>query len=366
MSGRAIIIVVTGIIIISSVIFYNIEAASTRITANFNDYYLRQNAQNVAQSGVNLALRQLANNRLWRAGFNSLSMLGGVVTVTAKDTVYRGVASVVLRSTATVETGSALQTQATSIAYTYFPPAMKPINVKGLMTLNASNSVNGSIVLDARDHDLNGNVIAGQGTYAISTTGASFTMGSAAARIGGTVAGIDLSPNNPAPAGTVLLNQPTATFPGTPDSAFGGAAQGYSEGTLKSIAKTGVNGSQYTTDPTTLKMPLSGVTYVELPNGATWTPSGQVSGSGILIVHNTNKNATMMNMDGLFKGLIVADNMVHLHGSVYGAIIGLTAAPTGNVIGNGNAAILYSDAAIKGATGFLTGASAPKVIGWWE
>jgi hypothetical protein len=368
MSGRAIIIVVTGIIIISSVIFYNIEAASTRITANFNDYWLRQNAQNIAQSGVNLALRQLTNNRTWRTGFSNLAMLGGSVSVSATDTVYRGISSVMIRSVGTVESGSSLQTQATSIAYTYFPASFKPIDVKGLLTINASNSINGNITLDARDHDLAGNIIAGQGTYAVSTTGPSFTLGSGAAKVGGTVGGIDLAPNNPAPAGTVLLNQPPPAggFPGTPDSALGGSTYGYSEGTLKAIALSGVGGSQYVTDPSKLKYPLSGVTYVEVPAGSPWIPASPVTGGGLLIVHNATKNASLKNMDGVFKGLVIGDNIEHLHGTVLGAIITLTPAPSGNVLGNGNASIMYSDAAIKGATGFLTGASNPKVIGWWE
>lgn len=366
MSGRAIIIVVTGIIIISSVIFYNIEAASTRITANFNDYYLRQSAQNVAQSGVNLALRQLGNNRLWRAGFANLTMLGGQVTVKLYDTLYRGVDAVAINSYGTVEIGSNLQTQATSIAYAYFPPANKPITVKGLMTLNASNEANGNIDLDARDHDLNGNVIAGQGTYAISTTGASFTL-AGSSRAGGTVLGVDFGLSAPAGPGVIQVNQPAiGGYPGTPDSAIGGPASGYPDGTLKSIALTGVSGSQYVTDPTKLRMPISGVTYVELPNGGTWTPSGPVTGSGILIVHNVNKNATMLNFDGSFTGLMVADNIVHLHGNFLGAIIGLTAAPTGSVVGNGNARIGFSNAAILNATSLVTNGTAPKVIGWWE
>ena len=366
MSGRAIIIVVTGIIIISSIIFYNIEASSTKITANFNDYFLRQSAQNIAQSGVNLALRQLGTDRTWRTGFTNLSMLGGVVNVNARDTLYHGVNSIVIQSTGTVEIGSKLETQAVSIAYTYFPPSGKPLTVKGLVTLNGSNAVNGNIDIDARDHDLNGNVIAGQGTYAISTTGASFTL-TGSSRAGGTVAGIDFGLSNPAAPGVIQVLQPAlGGYPGTPDSAIGGPANGYPEGTLKAIAMSGVAGSQYVTNPTNLKYPLAGVTYVELPPASTWVPPGPISGNGIFVIHNSAKNATLTNLDGNFTGLLVADNIVHLHGNFLGAVIGLTGAPTGNVIGNGNARLMYSGAAILSATGLLTNGTSPKVIGWWE
>lgn len=367
MSGRAIIIVVTGIIIISSIIFYNIEASSTRITANFNDYYLRQSAQNIAQSGVNLALRQLGVNRAWRTGFTNLTMLSGVVNVSARDTLYHGVNSIVIQSSGTVEKGSNLETQAVSIAYTYFPPAFKPIMVKGLITLNASNQVNGNIDLDARDHDLNGNVIAGQGTFAISTTGGSFSLGGSS-RAGGTVGGIDFGLSSPAGPGVIQVNQPPPVggYPSSVDSAIGGPANGYPDGTLKAIAQSGVAGSQYVTNPANLKYPLQGVTYVELPAGGTFIPPWPITGSGIFVIHNAAKNATLKNLDGSFTGLLVADNIDHLHGNFLGAIIGLTTAPSGNVIGNGNAVLKYSGAAILAATGLLTNGNAPKVIGWWE
>ena len=38
MSGKAIIVLVTGVIIITATIMFNIEAASTRLVKNFSDY----------------------------------------------------------------------------------------------------------------------------------------------------------------------------------------------------------------------------------------------------------------------------------------------------------------------------------------
>ncbi len=369
MSGRAIIVVVTGIIIISSVIFYNIEAASTRITANFNDYYLRQSAQNIAQSGINLSLRQLANNRTWRTGFSNLNSLGGKVTVKLVDTVFAGVTNAIsIQSVGFSEYGSKLETQAVSTVYAYFPPGLQPIAVKGLITLNGSNQANGNIDIDARDHDLAGNVVAGQGTYAVWTSGLSFTLGGSS-QAGGTVAGVDFGLSAPAGPGVIQLGQIyPGGYPGTPDSAFGGASSGYPEGTLKSIAQTGVAGSQYVTDPSKLKYPLSGVTYIELPTSGSnvWTPPQPVNGTGILIVHNSAKNACIKNLDGSFAGIMVADDIVHLHGNFLGAIIGLTNSPTGNVVGNGNARIKFSKKAIANATSFEVNGSVPKVIAWWE
>jgi hypothetical protein len=364
MSGRAIIVVVTGIIIISSVIFYNIEAASTRITANFNEYYLRQSAQNIAQSGANLALRQLGNDRTWRTGFSNLSISSGKADVVLFDTVFLGISSVAIRSTGTAEYG----TQAISTVYAYFPPGTMPIGLKGLLTLNSDNQVNGNIDVDARDHDLNGNLISGQGTFAIWTTGNSFTFGGSS-RAGGTAGGTDYGLSNPPHGNIIKTNRPQSEFPATPDSVFGGASSGYPEGTLKAIAQSGVAGSQYVTDPSKLKFPLSGVTYVETPSTSPqniWNPPGKVTGSGILIVHNSTKNAAISNMDGDFEGIMVADDISHLHGNFLGAIVGLTKTPTGNVIGNGNARIQYSKAAILSAQSLNINGTVPNVIAWWE
>ena len=74
MSGRAIILIVVGILITSAVILYNIEAASTSIVANFNNEYLSQTAQNIAQTGVNMGLRQLANDGSWRISMMRISI----------------------------------------------------------------------------------------------------------------------------------------------------------------------------------------------------------------------------------------------------------------------------------------------------
>src|SRR5262245_4792630 len=85
MSGRTLIIAVMGIILATSVILYNIGASSTKITQNFDNYYLRQTGQNAAQSGVNVAITQLGIDPTWRAGFTNLSVMGSTVNITVKD-----------------------------------------------------------------------------------------------------------------------------------------------------------------------------------------------------------------------------------------------------------------------------------------
>src|SRR5262245_53383964 len=101
MSGRALIIVVTGIIITSSIILYNIGASSNKIVQNLTNYYLRQSAQDVAQSAANLAIRRLGNDYAWRANPTpwTLNLLGGRASVLVFDTTYKGGTATCIRST---------------------------------------------------------------------------------------------------------------------------------------------------------------------------------------------------------------------------------------------------------------------------
>src|ERR1041384_878897 len=364
MSGRAIILLVVGIIVVSGTILYRIEAASTAIVSNSVGYQKKQTARNIAQSGVNLALVQLGYDNTWRTGFSGLNTLGGQVSVTVFDTTYAGIKSAIgIRSTATLQ-----ESTVTSTAFTYFPPPLIPPPVKGLVTLNGINNINGGIVLDAEDHDPNSLVVnPGKGSYAIWTTGSSFTIGSSSGKVGGTAAGIDFVASNPANPAVVLLNQiMLGGYPTTPDSAMGGATYGYTEGMMKSIAQSGVAGSQYVTDPAKLKSPLNGVTYVEMPAGSAVWNSATINGAGVLIVHNSAGNSLFKGANGTFSGLLIADDITLMHCQMWGAVIGLTTAPQGNVMGNGSANVYYSRKAILNAAAMLSNGSSLKVIAWKE
>ncbi|MBI3765273.1 MAG: hypothetical protein HY277_02065, partial [Ignavibacteriales bacterium] len=203
MTGRAIILIVAGIIIISGVILYRIEASSTSIVANASGYFKMQSARNIAQSGVNLSLRQLGYNHAWRTGFSSLTMLGGTVSVRLFDTTFAGISTAIgVRSTGTVQDSSA-----TSTAFCYFPPGLLPIGVKGLFTLHATNQINGGIIIDGRNYDLSGNVIPGTGIYGIWTTGDTFAIGGSG-QVGGTTSGgVDIPPSGSVDTSIVKIKQ---------------------------------------------------------------------------------------------------------------------------------------------------------------
>lgn len=238
--------------------------------------------------------------------------------------------------------------------------------VRAALTTNGPVATNGTITIDGRDHDIDGYLILNKGTKGVFTASTYKQTGSS--RVGGTDTETDPSfymdyyatkPGNPLvietnvgptnPAWDIAATSAIETMPATPD-----ALMAYSAGTLKGVALSGMNGSQYTTDPATLTFPLSGVTYVELPSGQVWQDIDFGDSSGILVVHNSSRDALIKNLNsGLFRGLIIADDIVHIHMTIIGAVISLTELPSqGNVIGNGSGEILFSREALANATAY--------------
>ncbi len=367
MSGRAIIVIVVGVIILSATILFRIEATSTAIVSNFTNEYLSQGAQNIAQSGVNMGLRQLANNKSWRTGFPMMSLLNGDVVVTAFDTTYSGSSVIAVRATGIMAYNTGQEERATSTAFVLKRLTPPPFN--GVLTTNGPTGLAGGMVIDGRNHTTSGTLIAAQGVYGVWTT-STLSQGGGS-QVGGTAKGTDYVPKGwPKSSKVVQQNWVDPAFPTTPDSVFGGAAFGYPEGTLKSLAQSGSGGSQYVTDPSKLNFPMAGITYVELPSGGSWNPSA-FTGSGILVVHNTSKNAILTNVTGgNFTGIVIGDDVVHVNNIIIGAVVALTPNPsTGNLIGNGNGQILYSTASIQNALDFLLPGGPgilPGVVAWWE
>lgn len=375
MSGKAIMVVVAGLIVIATLIFFNVKASSTRITANFNEYYLRQTGQNIAQTGLNLALRKLANDKHWRSGFPLTTMMGGELKVDLMDSTYLSRKVVKIISVGIVQYPKGIleyggKPQRIDTAIALVPSGFFPITVKGVITTSNPVRTLGNLNVDGRDHTPAGALLGGAtGTLGVWTTSTLDQGGSST--IGGTAAGIDHAPAHPADLAVVSQLQTwPGGYPGTPDSLLGGITGGFPEGTLKAIAQSGANGSQYATNPSTLTYPLTGVTYVELPSGGTWQ-SMDISGSGILIVHNAAKNAIMKNLNsGTFSGIIIGDDILHVHATIIGCIISISPSPSsGNTVGDGNGNVLFSQESVVNATETTTmigNGSSSSVLTWWE
>ena len=389
MYGRALLLTIFAMFVISMMITRTITRSSTAQTDNMVKFFEHVSAKNIAHDGINLALRQLAYNPKWRTGLNGMSVSGGKVTVTLLDTSFRTQPAIKVTSVASVTFSTALYSlsgrDTTFTSIVFLPKGLFPGNfVRGAFTAHNDVQTNGNYIIDGRDHDTSGSTIfPGQGTYGIWTSGPIVTSGSGNTAITGTNMRFqDFPLPNKGIADTSIVRQNQATSsPTTPDSVMGGTAFGFPEGRLKAIAKgVLVPGSRYvdsTSMGTFSPINLMGVTYVEPGNSgpnSTWNPTFNISGSGILVVHNATRSSVMKLAGGLFKGIIIIDDVDKFHMGVIGSVFSLTTGlSSGNVIGNGNANnfLYFSTAAISQAISSVKADSnvvtyTNKILGWYE
>jgi hypothetical protein len=359
--GKYSLIVVSGFIVTFGVILSNLSRGSERYYNNLVDYRDRAVAELAARTMANLSLRRLSDSTSWRGGYSHVVTGGGEGFATVVDSTTD--ATVGWGRVRVTAWGTSGDLSDTAVVVAALPLAGVPPGVHGAITANSTVTTLGNIQIDGRDHDINGNLIANQGTKGVSTT-QTYSQGGSSDTGGTSSGGTDYAPSNPANASVVEQNA-TYSFPSTPDAVFG-----YPEGTLKARALSGANGGQYVTNPASLTFPLSGVTYVELASGATWVSINFGASTGVLVVHNSSTNAVIKNLNtGTFKGLIIADDIDKIHTTVIGGVISLTTSPSGNCIGNGSGSVLYSSAALQQASSAASGGGAGSgkmtVVSWW-
>jgi hypothetical protein len=409
--GKYTLIVVAGFVVVFGWIKGNLNRASENFADNFLEHHGRAEARLVAYSLAQMSLAALSDSAAWREGYAEVEVSGGTGWAIVEDnTTDTTLSSGQVRITAGGSSGGMADTVIAMVSFsTSIPPGLH-----GGITANSTVTTLGNLVVDGRDHDLDGNLIAGQGTMSVSTTQAFDQGGSSTA--GGTAGGVDYEPEKPADP-LIVEENATYEFPGSPDAVFG-----YEEGTLKALAQSEEDGSQYVTDPSELTFPLSGITYVELgasgddddddgggggggdddgegggdddgegggddddddgegggdddggggddDGSAIWQSMDFGISSGVLVVHNAAGNAAIKNLNsGTFKGLIIADDIEKIHMTIIGAVVSLTTSPSGNCIGNGSGQILYSTEALEQAADLTVagGGEDMSVVSWLE
>jgi len=355
MPGKALIILLAGILSIAGITYMNIFDSGRKMNQSTTDSYGNMQVKNIAEAGAQMAVRQMIKDTAWRTGYQNLKLFGGTINVRLKDTIFDTTSVVKVVSIATMGGTDDFKSWTATCYFnrfkrlTIFPPS-----IKGAATTNSTITTLGDMNVDGRDHTISGALLSGTGSLGIWTTGGLFQSGSST--IGGTNSGgTDYAPSKPANASIVSYNQSyPGGYPNSPDSLLGGPANGYPEGTLKSIAIAGLGGSQYVTNPVNLTYPLRGVTYVELPSGGKWS-SANIDGTGILVIHNSSVNATITNINsGVFAGIFMADEVVRIHTNIIGALIAISHDPaSGDCIGNGTGSILFSRQAIMNAVNLV-------------
>jgi len=346
--SRFILIIVLGGYITYSITSMTQNKNVTQATENSVNSYSQTKARNIANSTIQMLMSKVADNESWRQTTPvTMQVFDGSAEYTVSDANFNGENLIKYSVTANVY-GTTKQVTAYSGERSLFPGG-----IRGAITANNPVDTKGNITIDGRNHTVDGTLVNGSGSYSI--WGSSTISQNGNSKYGGTYDGSDYAPTKPGDPNIISENQIwPGGFPDSPDKVMGGEDKGFSEGTLLDIANSGVNGSQYVTDPDDLNGPFSGVTYLEMSGSKekdrTWQ-SMDITGSGILIIHNSSTNSIMKNINsGTFKGLIIVDDLVHIHADIIGAVVILTSSPSsGNCVGNGNGNVLYSSEAVKDA-----------------
>jgi len=240
--------------------------------------------------------------------------------------------------------------------------AVPTFDTGGAIVASGNVRTLGTLIVDGHDHDMDGNQLSTTGKKAIKTLG-TYSRGGNSKMGGYDEHGLEYAPSRWAATVAQVTEENSSDFaaPSSPDDALGVA-----DGTLEQLAKSGAGGSQYVENPADLTTPLDGVTYVKLPCGGTWNPVHFGDSKGILVVHSDCNDATIKNLNtGSFKGILLADDIVHIHCDIIGMVVQTSTAPSsGNCIGNGHGKVLFSREAILNALTSIT--DVIRVVAWRE
>ncbi len=353
--GKYALIIVSGLVLTFGYVRGNLQRANGELADNLAAEYARREAKLTAHALAHMALAALDDTMSWRAGYQGVALGSGTGQVAVQDwTTDASLMEGELRITARAASGTVADTVTVLARLALLPPG-----VHGGVTANSVVKTLGHLVVDGRDHDLDGNLLLSRGTMGVSTTQTYVQSGASTG--GGTDSGIDYTPSKPAnPA--IIEEHAVYSFPASPDEVVG-----YPDGYLRAVAMSGVNGSQYVTDPAALTFPLRGVTYVDLAAGAEWGSIDFGASTGVLVVHNAAGNAKMKNLNGgSFKGLMITDDIEHIHCDLIGAVVSMNTTPSGNCMCNGSGRILYSRAALERASQAAAGGGRVITVTAWR
>lgn len=364
--GRASLVTVMAAGIVIGIMNLSINKSSELSVDTMVRYYSGSVARIIANEGMSYILSQLADSSTLRQTtarnlptnlFAGMGSYTGSYLITNDSIMVAGAKKAAIK---VFLTATYLGVTDTVLVYADASFGFKPEVIRGAFTANdILNNTISDMVIDGRDHDINGNLVSTKGVMGVSTSVGFVNTQNAA--IGGTDAnGVNHAPAYPQDPSIIEQNYNWGgKFPSNPD-----AALGYTDGKLKAIAQSGIGGSQYVTNPANLHYPLKGVTYVELPNNGIWdirnvAPNNLgTNPGGILIVHNAQGNARVRDLKTVgevtpFKGIVIADYAFHLHIDIIGAILLLSNQLERTAVCNGNAghSIKYSNDAVKQATG---------------
>jgi len=368
------------IVVALSIGFFLIGGAmhdkENRTVSNYVAYYEKLGARNASNAAVQLAMRRIADSTQWRAGYRGLSMLGGTVDLTVRDTTYDGKKAMKIGTLATFGGEKHTDTVVFKLAGGFIPPAVRAaFTAFGPLDKSLSD-----MFVDGRDHDTNNAYVPDSGLYGVSTGAASF-VNLEPANIGGTDRTLspyqDIVPAYPEDPRVVETSSywknlekrvPADPRRGARDPRRN-AREGREDRHRRQPVHHGPQGP--ITDLKDLnKAPVQGITYVHVPNGTSAGITLPANPSGILIIHSDAVDAYATGLKvangAPFRGLIIIDKVFHIHMDILGAIVELTQNTVMDKECNGNRDhwINYSSQEVKKATAWLGGGGSDK--GGWR
>lgn len=397
--GKGLFIIILGSVMLLAIVRTNFLRLSNRGVKNAINYYNDNEARNIGNAMVNMLLTRIADSSDYRSTESiTQNVIDGSVEYRVIDTSL--VAGDTLIKIEVIVDYYGFEKKIISYTREGIAVGWVPPFIRGAWTANGPlNNTISDMIIDGRNYDMELNLLPGTGTYGISTSVDFENVENA--QIGGTYDSVDYDLSIPGDGDIIEQNYDWGgNFPKTPDEILG-----FPEETLKTIAQSGAQGSQYLLNPDKIEdkltFPLSGVTYVELNDGKERDFKMRGNGNGgILVIHGPDASSKLkgLKLDELkvkndevkvchlpgtvdeitivideslltehldhgdfegdcssqtwFQGLIIADYSFHHHLDILGAILQLSPdLETGDHCnGNQDHWAKYSQEAIEQAT----------------
>jgi hypothetical protein len=356
--GNTILIIVAGSILLFGIANVGTYKKINQATENSVNYYSDVQARNICNSTMESVLSMLFDDTTDYRTTSPVTrtLFNGTATYTVTDAFFNGDSLIKITVNATFNGVSRQAVSYTGVLSGWVPPF-----IRGAWTANGDlNKTISDMYIDGRNHSIVSPYTAISPNTGKPGVSSSVTFNNTwSASIGGTsTAGVDYPmtfPENPA---IIEKYNWGGTFPDSPDKILG-----YPEGTLKSIAMSKKDGSQYVTQASKLTWPLKGVTYIEPTSASAFTlqldkPAVGKVNQGILIVHRVNCTSKLSGLkaenktDPPFVGLIITDYSFHHHLNILGAMMQLSPnlEMSHDCNGNKDHWVYYSEEAIINAT----------------
>ncbi|MCF7802908.1 MAG: hypothetical protein K9N46_07500 [Candidatus Marinimicrobia bacterium] len=309
--GRALLLIVLGLMVASAIAQMSFQDRQQMLLDRSATYARDAETRNLANSGLEIALKELADDNSWRTGISNLSIGNGTVNVTVDDesTNPQLLANQVqITSVADID-GESSQVRGTLEFDGGIPPIPAPMGIySNNITFNMSGN---SILIDGNDTNADGSAGPEDGVPGL-------TVGGQAAEdsIYSTLTSSQLN-NIRGPNGSPSIEQ----SPGDNSD-----LQGYID-TYTTYADTVISSDL---NSTTIGTP--GNPMISVVNGDVHISS--VHGAGVLVV--TEGNSIRITGDFNYKGLIILQGNTNFEADIYGntningAILFSSTDPTAN------------------------------------